>query len=89
MRPKKNNKPVAPEVDQETIEVSNKIQKILEESNYALQTFMEYSQFGIAPRVRLVRAPKTETTNETNQGTDSKETTGGEDTVEPSTDKQS
>lgn len=39
--------------------VSARIQEVLEGEGYGLQPFMQYSEFGIVPRVRLV-AIKTE-----------------------------
>lgn len=39
--------------------VSARIQEVLESEGYGLQPFMQYSEFGIVPRVRLV-AIKTE-----------------------------
>lgn len=42
------------ELDAKIKEVSEKIQALLEEAEVALQPFMQYTEFGIAPRVRLV-----------------------------------
>lgn len=50
--------------------VSERIQKVLESEGYGLQPFMQYSEFGIIPRVRLVAVSKTNDTDgqEDNQG---------------------
>lgn len=37
--------------------VAKQIQAVLETNNMALQPFIEYSQYGMAPRVRLVEVP--------------------------------
>ena len=35
-------------------EVSKRLQEVLESEGYGLQPFIQYSEFGIVPRVRLV-----------------------------------
>lgn len=38
--------------------VAKDIQEILETNGYGLQPFLQYSQFGILPSVKLVKTPK-------------------------------
>lgn len=56
---------------EEQIKVSKRIQEVLEEEGFALQPFMQFSEFGVVPRVRLVKVPN-ETINE--EGGDTEET---------------
>lgn len=62
MSESKANKAIRAELMAREAETSSKIQLILEEDKFALQPFMQYSEFGIAPRVRLV-----DTTNQTKE----------------------
>lgn len=63
--------------------VSSEIQTILESNGVALQPFMNYSEFGVTPRVRLVATNivTNEPTNDT--GADSESGTGGEPEDKP------
>lgn len=53
------------------VEVSKQIQDLLESNEMALQPFMQYSEFGISPRVRLVS-----TSEKNDKATDTAETSG-------------
>lgn len=68
---KKEETTVSPE-QLEMSEVSKEIQVVLESKGYALQPFMQFSEYGVVPRVRLVKVPK-DKTNDTNQAADSAE----------------
>lgn len=60
-RPKKNKHMTEPaKVDEKMVEVSQKIQAALEGSGYALQPFLSFSEYGVTPRVRLVKMPQPE-----------------------------
>lgn len=55
---------------------SKRIQEVLEEESMALQTFLVYSEFGIASRVRLVNTKNINNARQTDSEGDAKE--GGE-----------
>jgi hypothetical protein len=47
------------EINEVEKKVANEIQEILESNNYALQPFIQFSEFGLVPRVRLVEVNQT------------------------------
>jgi len=67
--------------------VSQQISDVLNLSGYALQPFLSFSEYGVVPRVRLVKNPEAEEeankqdTNDT--GTDTKESGEGTDSDKP------
>jgi len=68
--------------------ISERIQEVLEAEGYALQPFIQYSEFGLVPRVRLVAIKQKDNDGQTDNPADSGETKA-EDTdtpVEPAQD---
>lgn len=53
-------------------EASDKIRDILESAGLGIQPFLQFTEFGVFPQVRLVEKPKQET-NEINKATDTGE----------------
>ena len=79
MSESKANAALKAELAEKEKKVAEEIQVVLEANGMALQPFIQYSEYGMIPRVRLVvNDVVTEKTNDT--GTDSEEV--GEDTVE-------
>lgn len=61
----KANKAIKLEEELKLKEISKSIQTILEGEGYALQPFIQYTEYGLIPRVRLVKALKENTNDET------------------------
>ncbi len=76
------NKKVDEDTQKEMLEVSRKIQEILESSGYALQPYHDPRDYeiGIIPRVRLVKVTKDNPETNVEQGTDTEEAIPAEDT---------
>lgn len=63
--------------------VSSRIQEVLESEGYGLQPFMQYSEFGIIPRVRLVAIKKDDNADGQEDNTGDTGETQAEDTDTP------
>lgn len=59
-------------------DASEKIRVILESANLGIQPFLQFTEFGVFPQVRLVEKPKQET-NEINKATDTGEVGAGKE----------
>lgn len=57
--------------------VSKEVEAILLANEVALQPFLSFSEFGVSPRIRLVKVGKPETND---NGANSEEVEGGEST---------
>lgn len=66
--------------------VSKEVEAILLANEVALQPFLSFSEFGVMPRIRLVKVPKPETND---NGTDTSQAEGGEQEDTTSTAEQS
>lgn len=82
MSESKANAAIRKELAEKEKKVADEIQAVLEANGMALQLFIQYSEYGMIPRVRLVANEPITTPNETpdDTGTDSEE--AGTDTVE-------
>lgn len=76
MSESKANEAILKEQQETEKRISERLQVVLEEENYSLQPFLQYSEYGIVPRVRLAAIPKEET-NE--QGENTEEVGGAEE----------
>jgi len=85
MSEEKANKAIREEAEAELREVSDLLQGVLESKGFALQPFVQYTEYGMAARVRLVKTPKENTTND--KATDTGEAGESQDKDTDTTDK--
>jgi hypothetical protein len=76
------NKEVESEERAEMERVSKEVQEVLERNGYAIQPFMQFSEYGVVPRARLVKVPKDEG-NSTNSNNNDEQATNTGEAVEP------
>lgn len=75
MKRKMTKQPKEQQVDENQKKVAENIQQVLETEGYALQPFIQYSEFGLVPRVRPVKVDEQETNTNTGNAKQGKDTT--------------